>query len=216
MQVAAWSSKFAKDHPGKYGIDWQWDNFYYDYDFLTAFGGGGLLHTNKGYNGHKVVIDSAQTIKGLEYLQKFVKASGTPVNAFIGNAGGGYGTTFATQQAAIVLDGPWSDQTWKTTSPPIDYGFAPLPSFGGGHFGQAFLGVQTMVVNKFSKHASQAQSLAAYLSTHAELPLFHASGRIPATHAALKAVSNNPELKEYGVAFKHSIPLPNVPQMGAV
>ena len=215
-KVASWSASYAKKNPGKYGIDWQWDNFYYDYDFLTAFGGGGLEHTSKGYNGHKVIIDNAATIKGLNYLKKFVKDTKTPVNAFIGTAGNNYGTTFATQQAAIVLDGPWSDATWKTAKPPVDYAFAPLPSFGGHHYGQAFLGVQTMVVNKYSKHVKAAKSLAAYLSLHGELPLFHASGRIPAGKAQLKSVSGNPELKQYAKAFKHSIPLPNVPQMGAV
>ena len=90
------------------------------------------------------------------------------------------------------------------------------PEFRRPHYGQAFLGVQTMVVNKYSKHVKAAKSLAAYLSLHGELPLFHASGRIPAGKAQLKSVSGNPELKQYAKAFKHSIPLPNVPQMGAV
>ena len=32
--LAKWSAKFAKNHPGDYGMAWQWDNFYYSFGFL--------------------------------------------------------------------------------------------------------------------------------------------------------------------------------------
>jgi arabinogalactan oligomer/maltooligosaccharide transport system substrate-binding protein len=217
--VAKWAKKYASANPGKYGIAWAWENGYYDNDFLTAFGGGSILHTSKGYSGKKVILGSSATVKGLNALKTFINESGTGVNTYLTNEG--YGSDFATGKDAIVLDGPWSDAQWVSAGLKrnSDYGFVPLPGFqtsGGVKYGTPFLGVQTLVVNKYSKHVAAAQSLAAYLSTHMELPLYHASGRIPATKAALKKVSGDEELKEYAKAFQHAEPLPNVPQMAAV
>ncbi|GEM_PF-4540522 len=213
-KVAKWAHKFhAKT--GKLGMVWQWDNFYYDYDFFTAYGGGALKHSSSGYT-KKVLLDNRGSIRGLNYLKKVIDESGTPVSDWLSSNSnsGGYGAQLASGNAAIVLDGPWSDPTWRAAH--LKYGFAPLPRDAQHKFGQPFLGVQTMVVNKFSKHVSAAQSLASYLSLHCELALFKAGARIPATKAALKKVSKNAELKQYSNGFKHSVPLPNVPFMSPI
>lgn len=217
--VAAWASKYTKDHPGKYGIAWAWENGYYNNDFLTAFGGGDIYHSSRGYNDHKIIVGSNATVKGLRALQKFINQSGTGVNTYLTNEG--YGADFGAGKDAIVLDGPWSDSQWQGygLKKGTDYGFVPLPGFKSGRsvaHGTPFLGVQTLVINKYSAHGAAAQSLAAYLSTHMELPLYRASGRIPATKAALKKVAGDPELKQYSKAFAHSEPLPNVPAMASV
>ncbi len=212
--LAAWSKHFAATHPGHYGVGWQWDETYKANDFMTAFGGGYIFHGKKGYNGKKITVGSSATIKGLNAFNSFVKDSGTGAKAYLGV--GGYSQDLASGKTAIVLTGPWDDVNFKGK---INYGVAPVPGFKSGKkivYGTPFLGVQTLAVNKYTKHAAAAQSLAAYMSTHMERPLFKASGRIPATRAALKAVSNNPELKQYSKAFLHSEPLPNVPQMSYV
>jgi maltose-binding protein MalE len=213
-QLAAWAKSFSKSHPGHYGIGWQWDETYKANVFMTAFGGGYIFHNSKGYNGKKIIVGSNATVKGLEAFNSFVKVSGTGAKAYLGV--GGYSQDLASGKTAIVLTGPWDDVNFKGK---INYGVVPVPGFKSGKkivYSTPFLGVQTLAVNKYSKHAAGAQSLASYMSTHMELPLFHASGRIPATKAGLKAVSGNAELNQYRKAFLHSEPLPNVPQMSFV
>lgn len=183
---------------------------------MTAYGGGDIFHSSKGYNGKKLVVGSAVTVKGLNAFKSFFEqADGSAgVKNYLTN--GNYDADLTHGVAAIVLTGPWDDTNYKGH---IDYGVAPLPGFKKGSkivYGDTFLGVQVWSVNRYSKHQAAAQSLASYLSTHMELPLYHTSGRIPATKAALKKVSQVPELKEYAKQFRHSEPLPNVPQMAYV
>ena len=210
--LAKWSDKFAKSHPGEYGIAWQWDNFYYSYIFMTAFGGGVFGHGKKGYQKNKVILDNAGSIRGLSYLKKFITESGTPVNAFLGNSGNtNYPALFQAGKVAMVFDGPWSDQQWRTAG--IKYKVAAPPKFPNGKYGKPFLGVQTLVVNKFSPHVKAAEALAIYLSQHAAVKLFKASGRIPAYKPALASVAKNAELRQYEAAFAHTQAMPNIPEM---
>ena len=210
--LAKWSASFAKSHPGDYGMAWQWDNFYYSYTFLTGYGGGIFGRNSKGYDKNKVMLDSAGSVKGLEYLKHIIDESGTPVNAFLGNSGNSnYPALFQQGRLAMVFDGPWSDQQWRTAH--LSYGVAAPPKFPGGKYGKPFLGVQTLVVNKYSPHLKAAESLAVYLSQHAAVDLFNASGRIPAYKPALKRVASNRELKQYEQAFKHTQAMPNIPEM---
>lgn len=210
--LAKWSSKFASSHPGDYGMAWQWDNFYYSYAFLSAFGGGVFGHNKKGYNKNQVILDRAGSVKGLEYLKHIILESGTPVNAFLGNSGNSnYPALFEQGKVAMVFDGPWSDAQWKTAH--RSYRVAAPPKFPHGKYGYPFLGVQTLVVNKYSPNLAAAKSLAVYLSQHAALALYHASGRIPAYKPVLKAVARKPEVKQYERAFVHTQALPNIPEM---
>lgn len=212
--LARWANSFHKS-TGKWGFGDQISETYKANPFLTAFGGGDIQHTSKGYNGKKVILGSAKTVKGLQAFKNFFNATGSgAVQQYLTK--GAYDSDLKAGTAAIVLTGPWDDGNYKGS---IDYGVRPLPGFKEGNkvvYGQTFLGVQTLAVNKYSKHKAAAQSLASYMSTHLELPLHKASGRIPATKAALKKVSGVPELKQYAKQFLHSEPLPNVPQMSYV
>jgi len=165
-----------------------------------------------------VLVNSSGTIKSLEYLKSFINKSGSGIPAFMGNSGNNnYPVLFEEGKEAICFIGPWGDGEFKGKA---DYGVQAPPKFPNGKFGAPFLGVQTMAVNKYSKNLKAAESLAAYLNTHMELPLFNASGRIPAIKSVLKQVSSHgakaAELKQYSNAFKHTLPLPDVPQMGNV
>jgi maltose-binding protein MalE len=213
-ELAKWANAFHKS-TGKWGFGDQISETYKANPFLTSFGGGDIYHSSKGYNGKKIIVGSAATVKGLDAFKNFFNATGSgAVQNYLTK--GSYDSDLANGSAAIVLTGPWDDAKYRGT---INYGVAPLPGNKVGGkivYGKTFLGVQTLAVNKFSKHQAAAQSLAAYMSTHMELPLYKASGRIPATKAALKKVSNVPELKQYAKQFLHSEPLPNVPQMSFV
>ena len=204
--VAKWAKSYTASHPGHDSIAWAWENVYYNNDFLTAFGGGDIAHGSSGYIGKKVTVNSAATVKGLQALQSFITDSGP-----------GCRHTSPTKvtdplclgQGCHRTDGPWSDAQWESAGMKkgVDYGFAPLPGFKVGKkvvYGKPFIGVQVIGVNKYSKHVKAALSLGAYLSTHMELPLYNASGRIPATISALKKVSSDAEIKEYSKAFAHA------------
>jgi len=79
----------------------------------SPYGGGIFGRNSKGYDKSKVLLDSAGSIKGLEYLKHIIDESGTPVNAFLGHSGtSNYPAQFQQGRLAMVFDGPWSDQQW--------------------------------------------------------------------------------------------------------
>jgi maltose-binding protein MalE len=216
-QLAAWAKAFHKTHPTVWGFGDQISETYKANTFLTAYGGGDIYHSSKGYNGKKVIVGSAATAKGLNAFKSFFNTADGSAGVKNYLTDGSYDADLTHGTAAIVLTGPWDDENYKAGH--INYGVAPLPGFKEGGkivHGKSFTGVQVWAVNKYSRHNAAAQSLARYLSTHEEIPLYHASGRIPATRAALKKVSSVPELKAYSKQFLHSEPLPNVPQMSYV
>ena len=213
-ELGAWANKFHSQNPSKYGFADQISETYKANPFLTAYGGGDLQHTAKGYTG-KVILNSSATVKGLDLFKSFFGASGSgAVDKYL--LDGSYDGDLTNGTAAIVLTGPWDDANYKGH---INYGVAPLPGVKVGkkiEYGKTFLGVQTLAVNKYSKNQKAAQAFAAWAGIHMELPLYHVGARIPASKAGLKAVASIPELKEYGKQFLHAEPLPNVPQMGYV
>ena len=76
----------------------------------------------------------------------------------------------------------------------INFGVAPLPTLPNGKAPTPFVGVQMLGVNSRSKNAEAAWDLVRYLSINLPLPLYRASGRVPATVAASNAriVKANP------------------------
>ena len=121
---------------------------------------------------------------------------------------------FGSGQAAMVINGPWAVQNYRSKG--INFGVAPLPTLPNGKAPTPFVGVQMLGVNSRSKNAAAAWDLARYLSINLPLPLYRASGRVPATVAASKAkeVKANPVTQVVIAASNKGQPMPNIPEMG--
>jgi maltose-binding protein MalE len=216
--LAKWSAKFANSHPGSYGMAWQWDNVYYNAEFFQGYSGGGFFsRSGSGFNPKKVLVATKGTVQGVSYLKHIITESGTSLPTFLG-ANKGDGTAqalFETGKLGMIFDGPWSDGEWKQVGF-NNYGVARPPAMGNGKLGYPFVGVQDLVVNKYSKNLKLAQSLASYLSLNSGVSMYTAGGRIPAAKSALKTLAKNPELKTYQKALGHVEAMPNIPAMGLV
>ena len=226
--VAKAAKTFEEAHAGKYGLGWQWDNAYDDAQFLESYPGSGYFaKTSNGFNPKKILLNSKASIAGLNYEMSIVKDAGWTVNGTSGtdtyylgaNGGDGSATSaFEGGQLAMLDIGPWADGEFKQASF-TNYKVVAPPALANGKKsspGTPFVGVQDLVVNKFSKNLKAAQSLASYLSLHAGASLYTAGGRIPAAKATLNSLPNTSELKAYKAAFNHVSAMPNIPQMGTV
>ena len=58
---------------------------------------------------------------------------------------------FKSGDAAMVIDGPWAVQGFRTAG--VNFGVAVLPKLPNGKPSAPFVGVQGLFVNKFSKNA---------------------------------------------------------------
>ena len=123
---------------------------------------------------------------------------------------------FLKQQAAFWITGPWESDTLKSSG--IKFKIIQMPSI----VKQAvpFLGVQGMMVTKYATdHGVDALAkdfVSNYMMTPAaQLDLANANGREPANILAAKTYAD-PILSAFGKAGVGGIPMPNIPQMGAV
>jgi arabinogalactan oligomer/maltooligosaccharide transport system substrate-binding protein len=219
----------VNDSKCTYGMGWQWDNVYDDAQFLQSLPGSGYFaKTSSGFNPNKILLDSKATISGLNYLQTIMKdagwtigSSGSATDFLAANGGDGTATSLFEGGKLGILDiGPWADGEFKQLNPAFtDYKVAAPPALKIGkktYTGTPFVGVQDLVVNKFSPNLKQAQKLASYLSLHVGQQLYTAGGRLPAAKAAFNSLTNTPELSAYKKALGHVIAMPNIPQMGDV
>ena len=219
--VAAAAKACVSSSKCDYGLAWQWDNVYDDAQFLQSDPGAGYFaQTKTGFNPTKILLASKGSVAGLNYLKSTIAAAGSPVDTFLG-ANGGDGTAtslFEAGKLGILDIGPWADGEFKQI-PFTNYAVAAPPYLKDGsksYQGTPFVGVQDLVINKFSPYLSQAKSLASYLSLNVGKSMYQAGGRLPATKAQFNALGNTAEIKAYKTALAHVRAMPNIPQMGDV
>jgi arabinogalactan oligomer / maltooligosaccharide transport system substrate-binding protein len=196
-----------------YGFLWNPTDLYYDYAFIGGFGGFVFQPTTKGFNWSRLGLATPGAVQGLQFIQDLVKADGlVPATTSYDIMDG----KFASGQAAMIINGPWAVQNYSAKG--INFGMAPLPSLPNGKSPTPFVGVQAFGVNSKSKHTKESWDLVNYLSTHLPMPLYRASGRVPALVSAAKTkeVQSSAVTKAVLAAAAKGQPMPNIPEMSAV
>ncbi len=98
-------------------------NAYYTYPWLSAYGGGIFgVKDNGDYDADKVIVNSAESLKGAEQLAKMGKDKVLSTNVGDDNAEG----IFTSGKAPFFITGPWSIPNIEKAG--INYGISPLPS----------------------------------------------------------------------------------------
>ena len=197
----------------RYGFLWDTTNFYYAYNWIRGFGGYVFKLTKSGYDPNKLGINTAGGIRGLKFIQDLVQLhkltpAATNTDVMEGK--------FKNGTAAMIIDGPWAVQGFKTAG--VNFGTAALPKLPNGKSSAPFVGVQALFVNKYSKNVKEAWDLIRYLSIHLPMPLYRASQRVPVLKAVAntRVVSNNAVVKTVIQATNNGEPMPNIPAMGVV
>lgn len=189
-------------------------NAYYTYPWLSAYGGGIFGTTSSGdYDGNKVIVNSAESIKGATELAAMGKAKVLSTNVGDDNSEG----IFTGGKAPFFITGPWSIPNIKKAG--INYAISSLPSLPGGGAMQPFLGIQLFYVSAKANNATLAQEFVTqYVPTKEfQLAIFQAGGRPPALTEAYDEVSaSDPDVKAWFEAGKDGKPMPNIPAMNSV
>ncbi len=189
-------------------------NAYYTYPWLSAYGGGIFaLKDNGDYDADKVIVNSAESLKGAEQLAKMGKDKVLSTNVGDDNAEG----IFTSGKAPFFITGPWSIPNIEKAG--IKYAISSLPSLEGGGAMQPFLGVQLFYVSAKAKNATLAQEFVTnYVPTKEfQLAMFENGGRPPAlTEAYEEVAAADPDVKAWYEAGKDGKPMPNIPAMNSV
>lgn len=189
-------------------------NAYYTFPWLSAYGGGIFgVKDNGDYDPDKVIVNSAESLKGAEQLAKMGKDKVLSTNVGDDNAEG----IFTGGKSPFFITGPWSIPNIKKAG--INYGISPLPSLPGGDAMQPFLGVQLFYVSAKANNATLAQEFVTnYVPTKDfQLAMYEAGGRPPAlTEAYDEVAAADPDVKAWYEAGKDGKPMPNIPAMNSV
>jgi len=187
-------------------------NFYFSAPFIFGYGGYVFKNTPKGLDVHDIGLDNEGAIKGAALIKRFYDEG-------ILQSGDNYGvmdSLFKDDSAAMIINGPWAVKAYKDAG--IDYGVVPIPELQPGKPARPFVGVQGFMVNSKSPNKEIAMDflLRFIASKDTMYKLYLADPRLPSRKDVLDLVKDNPDVVGFTNSAKNGIPMPNVPQMGAV
>lgn len=179
----------VRKRDGKYGLIGKFDNFYYSYGFLSAFGAytfgkksdGSIDLTDLGFNKYEAV-------DAIEYIWNYA-CNYQPQSVQDKNGLDVIDDLFVKGEAAAVISGPWRYD--KYANGHVNFGVSKLPLLPNGNSPTPFYGVKGYVVSSDSKHKELAMKFVRLLDEPA-----YAMDRYMATHEVpvLKSIITNPEI----------------------
>lgn len=206
-----WDEVFALDKKlkaqGKSAILWDYNNTYFTYGLMSAFGGYSFGKNDFGYDNTDIGVANAGSIEGITVLDRLIKEGVMP-------EGAGYGemdSAFAQGDVAMIINGPWSWGNYEGNG--IDFGVAKLPSGG-----KPFVGVLGGVLNAASPNMDLAQSfMEEYMLTVEGLRAVDNDKPLGAVaHTEyMKELSSNEKIAATFVNAEMGHPMPNIPDMSA-
>lgn len=187
---------------------------YMAYPFLSAFGGGMFAKTETGdLDPTKPIVNSAETVKGAEIIEKLGKEGVLSVNIDGDNAI----PLFTEGDVPFFVTGPWAISQIREAG--INYEITPLPATADGGQMRSFATINQFYVSANAKNPAIAEEFVLNVVGDPELQkaLFEVGQRVPAlTEAADALAGDNPELTIWSEAAAAADMMPNIPEMNAV
>jgi len=191
---------------GRYGLAYEYSNFFYHAALMNAFGGQVFAA------GAKPVIDSPQNIAAVKTMLKWYKQDGIlpsdPSSTLIASL-------FNDGKAAIVFSGPWF---LGEVQDKVKYAIAPLPTMdeAGGKPMRPWLTVEGVYVSAGSQQKEAAYAFAEFLvSPDAALVLALEGGQLPTNKSIYSdpRVAKNPTLQGFRKQLDTAVTMPNYAEM---
>lgn len=205
-EVVEFAKTYNDPKSNKYAIVWETGNAYFDYIFFSGYGSS--LFGPKGDDRAQHNINSANTLKSVEYFKGLRSILDVPAGDLSGDFCNG---AFENGLAAMYIVGPWRIADCKDAG--LNFGITTLPAFPGESNPPAsFSGVRLMCISAYSEHPAEAAAFAEFLtSKDVILKRFEYTGQIPARNDV--TVSD-----EYSAGVMaqaaYAFPMPSIPEMG--
>lgn len=182
------------------------------YPFQTSFGAPVFGTNDDGsYNAEDLQIGNEGGVKFASWLAEQGKAGllKTTVDGDIAKE------KFVNGDSPFLISGPWNVQAAQDAG--INIAVDAIPS-AGGQDAQPFVGVQGFVISAKSKNVLAAtEFLTNYIGTKdVQVELYNVGKRAPALTAAFEEASSDPITAAFGKVGENGVPMPSIPEMGAV
>ncbi len=200
------AKKLTDASAGRFGLAYDYANFYYHAPLLNGFGGRVFEA------GAKPVLNAPENAKSIDLVMKWQREDKIlpkePSSALITSL-------FNAGKAAIVFSGPWF---LGEIAKGVDYGLAPLPNIdeAGGKPMRPWITVEGVYVSAPSKNKDAAFDFAKYLTDLESAKVLGLEGRqSPANKAVYDdaKVKADPTLKAFRQQVDVAVPMPNIPEM---
>lgn len=211
-KVVEISEKFTNPEKKTYGFVYPGTGDpYHTFPFISAYGGYIFKYHDGKFDPTDIGLNNKGAIKGLRKLDAMYEKGLLPKGIDYGTAA----SLFKEGNAAILMTGPWEIPSIKKAG--VNFGVAPLPTMGG-HQMKPFVGAQGFMISQFSKNKVLANEfLKNYIATNeAMMKIYKKNRRPPAFKPTLKKVKGDPIVGAFAKSAKVGIPMPNIPEMGAV
>lgn len=217
----SWDDMIAKgqaagtEYPFLVGLDPEAADPYHLYPFQTSFGAPVFGTNDDGsYNAADLQIGN----EGGQAFATWLASQGAAgTGVFNTNITGELAVeNFTSGKSPFFLTGPWNVPAAQDAG--INLAVDPIPSAGGGD-AQPFAGVQGFFLSAESKNRLAANEfLINYVgSEEVQTALYEVGGRAPALSAAFDAaVEGDPITAGFGEVGANAVPMPSIPEMGAV
>jgi maltose-binding protein MalE len=211
-EVREISTELVESGASQYGFMLQTGDAYHGFPVLASFGGYIFERTEDGtFNAEDIGYDSEGGLASAEWLASMYEAglmtpdwdSDTLLEAF------------RQGDVAMWMTGPWNSGLIEESGVP--YAIDPIPGVEGvTEQGAPPRGVQGFIISAFSEQQLLAEAfLYDFVATDETMQaIFDASGRIPAW--ASVDFSADPTVDDFIAAGETAIPMPSIPEMGAV
>jgi maltose-binding protein MalE len=185
-------------------------NFYQWFPFLSAGGGYVFGFDAEGkYNPCDVGLANDGAVAGARLYQSMVEEGLIPV----GVNGDTQAALIAAKSTAMVISGPWTLDAVRNAG--WNYGIAKIPAINGNQ-PKVFAGYQGFYLSSLSANKTiAADFLLNYIATKDVMEQLEVVGG-RATAFLPAASASSPDLLGFGQQGAYSVPMPFIPEMGAV
>ncbi|MCX7570648.1 maltose ABC transporter substrate-binding protein [Tumebacillus sp. DT12] len=195
------------------GFMYDVNNFYFNYGFLSAYGGYVFKNNGGTYDTKDIGLGNEGATKGYQLISDFVnkhKFMPADANGDIAKA------KFTNKETAFYLSGPWDIPAMNEAKVP--FGIMAFPAVEGGGQPKPFVGLQTAFVSSKSNNKKQSWDLLKYISEKGSVKFADLSARIPVLKSALAdpKVKDNKNVSAIAAVAASGEPMPNIPAIQTV
>ena len=197
---------------GQYGFLYDLKNFFFSFPILSAGGGYIFKNINGQLNTKDLGLNNSGAIAGGEFIKRLVDEKIIPTSTDRSIAF----EKMKQGKLAATIDGPWSLKDLRRSK--IPYAIMPIPSLNG-KMPRPFVGTHGFIIRRSSKNKEVAKELIEnYLvSKKGILTLYKLDPRGPSRLDTINEISaKDPDLKNFLESASRGVPMPNIPEMGAV
>ncbi len=212
QEVRAISEELQASGEAEYALVLQTGDTYHNFPVISAFGGYIFGRTDDGaFDVSDIGLASEGGLAAAEWLGGMYQDGLMPTNVDSDVAF----ALFEEGTTAMLVTGPWFSQ--RITETGVNYSIDPLPGAEGiSEQGAPFLGAQGVFISAFSDNQLLAEEFVyGFFATEETMQaLYDQDPRIPAWVSV--DTTTDPNAEAFLAAGTNAIPMPAIPEMGAV